>query len=363
MSHHRSYHLNIDPQFAEQEMAAIVLRLPTSHEDWLHVLHQQPELTYVIRPGDTLWSISQKVAHSPAWWPKVWQENSFLSNPHILDPGRLLAFYRELPQDDTLPVIKLSRNHLNLDEESVLQRNIRAQFQPLLFIMDDADFVGEITGSYSRQETLSPFERLYAKSQKSFKRGEVYSVAHPLRVQPRNWHGNASGLGTVARLCGRVRVTELSSGGKLTGFELEREYCRMHRGDWIVSLQRPFYWRRRLPAPEFLEAHIVGGEDSRYFYFGQGQLLLIDKGLDEGMHVGLDFAVERTRDPYTRNSDTVLPSTKGELIIVQASHHGSVGYVLRNKIPLVSGDTLISPLRLAAPEPLPHREVGILEID
>ena len=46
--------------------------------------------TYVVRKGDTLWSISARFLQRPWQWPEVWQANPQVHNPHLIYPGDVL---------------------------------------------------------------------------------------------------------------------------------------------------------------------------------------------------------------------------------------------------------------------------------
>src|SRR6266849_4777294 len=51
---------------------------------------------YVVVPGDTLWSISQRYTDSPWRWPELWGLNKeLIRNPHLIYPGYVLVLDRE----------------------------------------------------------------------------------------------------------------------------------------------------------------------------------------------------------------------------------------------------------------------------
>ena len=48
---------------------------------------KEPEGTYTIQKGDTLWDISSRFLKDPFLWPKLWERNPYISNPHLIFPG------------------------------------------------------------------------------------------------------------------------------------------------------------------------------------------------------------------------------------------------------------------------------------
>ena len=48
---------------------------------------KEAEGKYTIKSGDTLWDISSKFLKDPFLWPKLWQRNPYITNPHWIYPG------------------------------------------------------------------------------------------------------------------------------------------------------------------------------------------------------------------------------------------------------------------------------------
>lgn len=49
---------------------------------------KEGEEIYTIKQGDTLWDISAKFLKDPFLWPKLWQRNPYITNPHWIYPGQ-----------------------------------------------------------------------------------------------------------------------------------------------------------------------------------------------------------------------------------------------------------------------------------
>ncbi len=63
-------------------------------------------LTHTVEKGETLWSICEKYYGDTDLWPKLWQMNSFITNPHFLHPGDVITLLEReaLKKSDTQPM-------------------------------------------------------------------------------------------------------------------------------------------------------------------------------------------------------------------------------------------------------------------
>lgn len=48
-------------------------------------------LVYIVKQGDTLWNISLRFNANPWLWPKLWEQNKYITNPHLIYPGEPIA--------------------------------------------------------------------------------------------------------------------------------------------------------------------------------------------------------------------------------------------------------------------------------
>jgi hypothetical protein len=53
--------------------------------------------THLVVRGDTLWDICEKYYGDPDLWPKLWEMNPFVTNPHLLSPGDVIALFEGVP--------------------------------------------------------------------------------------------------------------------------------------------------------------------------------------------------------------------------------------------------------------------------
>lgn len=64
----------------------------TSDEAWKEIAGPRLTETYTLQQGDTLWDVSAQFFGTGYYWPKVWQLNDRLTNPHLIEVGGTLQF-------------------------------------------------------------------------------------------------------------------------------------------------------------------------------------------------------------------------------------------------------------------------------
>ncbi|HXX32905.1 MAG TPA: LysM peptidoglycan-binding domain-containing protein [Thermodesulfobacteriota bacterium] len=57
------------------------------------------EGVYTIKKGDTLWDISAKFLKDPFLWPKLWERNPYITNPHWIYPGNPIQLTEAEPAE------------------------------------------------------------------------------------------------------------------------------------------------------------------------------------------------------------------------------------------------------------------------
>lgn len=65
---------------------------PMSEADWNKLKSDKASESYQIQAGDSLWDVSQTLFGTGYFWPKLWQLNDQITNPHLIYPGKTLNF-------------------------------------------------------------------------------------------------------------------------------------------------------------------------------------------------------------------------------------------------------------------------------
>src|SRR5208337_1554876 len=65
------------------------------------------EMDYVVKKGDTLWDISKRFYSDAFLWPRLWQQNQYITNPHQISPGDRIRLYpyKVLIKEEAKPAV------------------------------------------------------------------------------------------------------------------------------------------------------------------------------------------------------------------------------------------------------------------
>lgn len=77
------------------------------NDEWTEIAGDSSTGTYEVVSGDWLWKISKNIFGSGFYYSKIWALNSFITNPHEIEPGMILSF--STGSDNNLPSLELQR--------------------------------------------------------------------------------------------------------------------------------------------------------------------------------------------------------------------------------------------------------------
>ncbi|MBM4304009.1 MAG: hypothetical protein FJ112_06745 [Deltaproteobacteria bacterium] len=365
----RPYKYYLDPQNAEKVLGSLSLRPRLADEEWLRLINFDKNEKRVIRSGDNLWNISRIRFKDPFLWRKLWQENPWLTNPHELEIGRMLAYYREDSSGNSIkqiPIVKLRPERTgtvsDIDNDIVVNRVLKSRYRIGFLVLTGEEYLGELTGAYSDKEGIGSHDAVYASLNEDLKAqpGTDLAVVRQVQQLRDKTQSGAPVVGDLVRIVGEARV--LGSEENLTRVQLTHEFYPVNRGDRLIPI--PIVTRRTLaefPSRDLIP-QIIMGEDLERIFIRQGELVVLNKGSENGMKEGFLFKVFEDTDPLNNSRNGVTPNSKGEVSIVYLGSNYSVGIVNRNQEPLKIGDSLLSfpelPDRPTAPKRV-RQEVSI----
>lgn len=93
-----------------------------SDERWSQITQSVQEDTYRIQVGDTLWDISVTFFGNGHFWPKLWQLNDTITNPHLIYPGRILRFISGGIEAPSIEVTDVQQEELDQQDQEIQQQ-------------------------------------------------------------------------------------------------------------------------------------------------------------------------------------------------------------------------------------------------
>jgi len=298
-------------------------------------------MTHVVQKGDTLWDVCEFYYGDPNLWPKLWQMNQFVTNPHLLEPGDVLTLLEDVPilrpKEEEVAVVKEPEKI----ETGPMGINVSGltNMDALGYLSDiEAELWGDLFASEDDRMLLSPGDTLYVritKQGKSIKSGDVFSICKqsPLIKHPIT----GEKMGYVLTVRGRLVIEEpvgltyeedrVVPKKNIYKARLLHCYKTVSVGDKIV----PYEPVSSCVLPRSLDRSILGNivaTQDETTILATSAVVYIDCGLDKGVQKGHTFQVFREHivpDPdaqgfrLTKRPELILPDVYLATIMILES--------------------------------------------
>ncbi len=251
-----------------------------------------PEL-HTVRRGDTLWEISGKYYANPYQWPRIWAQNPQVQNPHWIYPG----------------------DRIRLRDEGAVSGGIVGQFRgrrrtvppQTVFLRDqgwvddkDNDDWGEVIGSPNDVMMLSEGHEIYLQLKEGHDMaiGELLTIWRPIRTVETN-HTK----GELVSIRGTAKIERFNPKTRTVRAKVVEALDVIERGARIGPVGRRFEVVPPIRSEVDLEAKILAAVYPYQFY-GQNQVVFLDRGSADGVKPGNRFFAIRRGDPWIDNLGT-----------------------------------------------------------
>ena len=317
---------------------------------------------HIVRKGDTLSGICDNYFHNPYQWPRVWSYNPQIQNPHWIYPGDLIRL-----RSNNGPVASTALNSTP-GMGSIVDRR-RQVPADTVFLRDegyiedhsDQDW-GEITGAPEDKMFLTDGDEIYLHvgGDREVKIGQELTIFRPVR--------DASS-GKVIQLLGTVRLNDWNPEDRVARGRIIESLDVIERGSRVGPIGRRFQVVPPVRNLTDVSAAVVASVHPHNFY-GQNQVVFIDKGEADGLKVGNRLFILRRGDAWRRSLATPgaayrispestnlpdmekTPGTKdegnypqevvGELRILEARPHSSTCLVTQSRLEIENSDIAVA---------------------
>jgi len=282
---------------------------------------------YTVVKGDTLWDISAKFLKSPWHWPKIWQANQQIANPHLIYPGdelvlvyidgkpqlqikkrnrhvKLSPHIRSTPWDGAIPVIPLNAIEAFLTRPSVINKDDETSLPYIVAFSDGRVIAGTDQIAYVRSIDNNNLEK--------------FDIIRPGAAYKDTATGEI--LGYKATLIGSTKLINTGNPAKFTITSVEEEVLI---GDRLIPSHKNSRLSAFTPTPPSAPVNgtiidVFNGVTN----IGQYSVVALDRGERDGLEAGTVLRINNlgptVLDKVTKDrNDTVkLPNEKAGVLMV-----------------------------------------------
>lgn len=243
---------------------------------------------HTVKKGDTLWDICDEQFKNPYQWPRIWSYNPQIQNPHWIYPGERVRLRAGISDDPrTLP--NGGGSGLIDPRHQVVADTIFLREQG--FVEDEENDVwGDITGSPSEAMFLKDLDEVYLRvSQKhELKLGQELTVFRPTSAQTG---------GRLVQIQGTVRINSYNASEHVARGVIVETLDVIERGARIGPIPRRFQVVPPSRNEGDVSARVLASINRNNFY-GQHQVVFIDKGSEDGLRPGNRLFITRHGDGW-----------------------------------------------------------------
>lgn len=298
---------------------------------------------YVVRPGDSLWNISNRFFDNPLFWPRLWELNPFIDNPNFIYPGEPLTLKPGLPD---LPVVKI--------EPGVKTASLKLTEPPLpLFFYsrgghegfispDELRHTGTVLSSEPPKILLGEGDIVYTNvgSEDAAQPGDKFTVfrsskpiIHPV---------TGARIGYKVAILGEVEIKEIL-GERMSAAKITHSYREITRGARVGPVE-PFVKEVALRrGSEKADGFVVETLNNTELS-GKGDIIYIDVGKKNAVVSGNTFSIfkfpRRVFDP-DKGASVILPGAfVGKLVVLNVQEGVSTGIIIQSERQIEKGDVV-----------------------
>jgi hypothetical protein len=260
------------------------------------------KMTHTVIKGDTLWDICERYYGDSGLWPKLWEMNSFITNPHLLIPGDVITLYEmsELlaQKEKTVPEAAKEEEPapiMGVDIHGIINTN-KIGF----YSSEKIDTWGTLFASANTNIILSKYDTVYVifENDKKINIGDEFSIGkisqriiHPVTKKKSGYVYDVSGKLVIEKKAGlTIKEGVLRDKENVYEAKITEAHIPINIDDSILPV-------RNIPTcilpesnSENILANIVAAEQNRTL-ITQYNVIYLDKGSNDGIKKGNIFDI------------------------------------------------------------------------
>ena len=277
---------------------------------------------YKIVKGDTLWDISAKELKDPFLWPRIWKENSWIENPHLIYPDQMIKIpqisstEQEPKKEEAKKELPKEMKHPLVSENMIMKSGYLAAAIP---------GAGRVADSPSGQLLFGNGDIVYVELSKAAKVGDKFYVIkasepliHPITRKQ---------IGYVITISGIAEIVQMKDGD--TTARINKCFGEIAKGDILDT-----YYDIKPPMTtgQFRSPNVNGmilAIGSEMIFNSMLDLTYIDKGCKDGIEIGDIFRTIAVGDHAITN---------GTIQVISCQDHTATAIIQNSNSPIEPGN-------------------------
>jgi len=248
--------------------------------------------THKVQRGDTLWSICEKYYGDATLWPKLWEMNPFVTNPHLLKPGDLITL---IEKEDTTKKKAAEQVIKEVAKPAPKMKGIDVGLLTNTSTMGYLSLTkvepwGEIHAGTKSELAVEKGDKVFIdfKNRAGVKPGDAFRIARPVPVRhPLTDYP----MGEIINFCGAVVVKEHLKADYFVA-EVTEVWAEFGVGAIVLPFEPLSKCVQPVATDPKLYGSIVGLKDDRKIV-GEGSVVYLDAGFKDGIQRGQVFDMVR----------------------------------------------------------------------
>jgi hypothetical protein len=307
-------------------------------------------LTHTVEKGDTLWDICEKYYGNEELWPKLWQMNPFITNPHLLRPGDVITLL------DDVPLKKAA----TIESVAAPPKKTTAKFAYGKTGIDVSGFTnvasigflstkpvepwGSVLAGEGEKVVLSEGDTIFVsmKDGRDIKQGDQFTIFNtsPLIEHPLSGEEIGYVISFLGRLAIKDKIKEIKEENEkkkgmdqkqyLYKAEIVESYRAVPVGSKIISYEPISPCIEPMPKDSEFTTKIIAVKDLHQI-IGQFTVVYLAHGYNHGVRKGNLFEVIEKKQIESPQKTTLPGVIMGYVIILEARPDTATGVVVASQ--------------------------------
>jgi len=307
---------------------------------------------YVIKKGDTLWGISQRFIKDPEYWPNLWANNPFVTNPHLIYPGQKIKIHDgrieivpAQPEGEIEGAIEASEEEVPVSQplpKPVEEILVRVAGGEGFVSSDELDAVGMLADTVDNRYMMVAGDTVFVtfKELDAVRPGDKFDVVRPMA---KVFHPvNNRYLGEKIAELGTIEVKEIHP--SVATAEIVESQFEIQRGDRLLMHAEPRQEIALKKAPAGIVG-VVADARSNKLALADNDYIYLDVGSNDGLVQGnmLYVSRERRATELAEVRDLQLPERLlGAAVVIDARPTTATALLIKSVDAIRRGDKVFT---------------------